>query len=578
MKDYIRIAFRWWWLVVIGAGVAGGFSYYTASRQPITYESSALVSVGGYTYSNNPEYGDIRIAVELASYYTATAETLENLRGTIDTLNLDMSPARLAGLVDVANLGNVPILVITVNYHNRELAAAIANTMAEQIIKNSPTNLTLDEQKQLELNADQIDLLNTQIAALSAQYDLINSELEQLDPTGEVDKITLLRAQRSTTLDQLNSALQTVALVKADNTNIRARTNTLKIIEPAVPALRANDRRVTNQAVTGAIAGAGLAIALIVIIEYLNTSIRTSEEAVQILSLPVLGTIARYGKRRDSYAQRLITNQHHSLILEGYRTLQANLLFGLESTDLKGIYLITSPKSGEGKSLTAANLAVTMALSGLKVLLIDADLHHPKQHEIFGLDNKRGLSTLLMASHGGENGDRDVPDMVSVTALGRCTQRTEIPNLTVITSGNENKEGGSLTQVSSGVFLLSRLNEWIDVFRKSKDIDIVIFDTPPSLSSVDSSVLAATTFADVILVIAAGRTSRDDALRAKGQFVQLGREVLGVVLNKTPRSGVDHGYGYGYYDNLKTLSMRPAVPLQEGQPKLQTQTMQANDT
>jgi Mrp family chromosome partitioning ATPase len=534
---------------------------YSASQQPLLYSSTALIDVGGVQYDPNPDLGNIRTAFELAGVYAATALTNENLQGTIDTLDLDWSLSRLESALIIYSYLEAPIIAVEAVTNDRELSAAIANAMAEQIVKNNPNNLSSAEQVQLQTNAEQIELLDSQVGTLSARLDTLDAQIAQFDADQDRDAVVILQQERTTISGQLAQFSQIIADLKADNTRIRSRTNTLDIYETALPARSAASRGVANQAVLGAFAGAGFAICLIAILEYLNTSIRSSEQAVQALGVPVLGTIARFGKKNAHPRDLLITKQTHSLVLEGYRTLHTNLLFSSAGDKLKGVFLITSAKDGEGKSTTAVNLAAAMALSGLSVLLIDADLHRPKIHHFFDLDNSVGLSTLLTSGTDSTYPDgKPVPESVATAALLRCVQTTSIPNLTVITSGTGDGGGsGSLTQVSSGVFLLQRFKDWLDVYRKTREVDIVIFDTPPSLVAVDSSILAATTEADVILVIQTGRTKRDDAQRVKGQFVHIGRDVRGVVMNKTPRSEVDHGYGYGYYDDLQTLSVRPST-------------------
>jgi Mrp family chromosome partitioning ATPase len=188
-------------------------------------------------------------------------------------------------------------------------------------------------------------------------------------------------------------------------------------------------------------------------------------------------------------------------------------------------------------------LAVSLAQAGLRVLLIDADLRRPKIHEIFGLDNSMGLTSLLLADPTKVKsmmgtGDSDDPGK-SNTDLKRCLQDTKVPNLRVITSG-------FIPANPSEVLGSSLMQRWVDGFRASPNVDIVLIDTPPILVVADSALLAGTIKANVLMVIDANRTRRVGALKAKEQFQQIGIEILGVILNRINPRDEDYGYGYGY--------------------------------
>jgi Mrp family chromosome partitioning ATPase len=256
-----------------------------------------------------------------------------------------------------------------------------------------------------------------------------------------------------------------------------------------------------------------------------------------------------------------------SPIAEGYRTIRTNLLFGNTDRGDTGIYVVTSPGPEEGKSVTTANLAISMAMAGLQVLLIDADLRRPKVHEIFDLDNTVGLTTLLSAEpreslpDGGGSQRKRLP-----TNLLDCIQTTPLPKLWVITSG--------FTPANPTEILGSTLlQRWIQIFKQSSDIDIVLIDTPPTLLVADSSVLAATAQANVILIVDCGHTRRGAAIRAKEQFQQLGIEIKGVVANRINLrdQGYDYGYGYTYY-----YAPRNVNPSQNGVEKHQTSDQQTH--
>lgn len=340
-------------------------------------------------------------------------------------------------------------------------------------------------------------------------------------------------------MDQINQASANLAQFSNTVANLQERTNSLDIVEQARIPTEPSGPGLLNTVLLGAIVGMALAGGIVVLVESLDDTISTPEEATQLLALPVLGVILKFGKSGDDYTRRLITFEDPgSPVSEGYRALRTNLLFASDSQGKKA-YIITSPGPAEGKSVTAANLAVAMAAAGVRVLLVDADLRRPKLHQIFGLPNKVGLTTLLSADPG-----RNMPQAENGVNLSNgcreCLQETSIPGLRVITSGflpsNPTEALGS-----------ALMRRWFEIFISSSNVDVVLFDTPPSLVVADSSVLAAATGASVVFVLEAGRTRRRAALRAKEQFDQLHLDIKGTILNLVDPREMGQGYGYGEY-------------------------------
>jgi capsular exopolysaccharide synthesis family protein len=209
----------------------------------------------------------------------------------------------------------------------------------------------------------------------------------------------------------------------------------------------------------------------------------------------------------------------------------------------RGVYVFTSPGPGEGKSLTVTNFAMSIASTGQRVLLIDADLRRPKLHEILSLENRGNLAKLLATppselhlSESG-NGVHDLPEL-----LTEAVQTTDIPNLQVITSG-------PLPEVPAEVLHSEYLPDWIKMFRSYYHVDVILFDTPPCLVVSDSAILASNLHARVVLVIEAGHTQREAAMKARDQFMHIGSPLSGIVLNKANRN--EPSFSYGYYDKAK---------------------------
>jgi non-specific protein-tyrosine kinase len=216
--------------------------------------------------------------------------------------------------------------------------------------------------------------------------------------------------------------------------------------------------------------------------------------------------------------------------VEGYRALRTNLLYGFEEGSHKRL-IVTSAQVSEGKSVTAANLAVSLARAEVNVVLIDTDLYHPQVHNILGLDNRVGLSNLF-----------DIPmrstQLIPTEYLSELLKLTELPYLRAITSGPLPSNPAELLGMPHVPSLCRSLEETLGV-------EMIIFDTPPVLSVIDTTTLASNIDASVILVIKANRTRRDGILRVLDQFTQVGVSVIGTVLNNITRQ--TDGYYYYYY-------------------------------
>jgi polysaccharide biosynthesis transport protein len=534
---YIRLFRKWFWLLFLGAFLAAGAAYLFRSNEPDVYTASVTVSVGGIMDAPNPDLNDLYTGVQLVENYAVLAKTFDVLEAAVEAGNFPMSPDALGGLLSTRIIENTSLLVLQIQYTDPVLAADMVNEVARQLIINSPTNLTPEQQSQIDLASAEIDRLREELQQLRLQLNAIDSQLATtIDPVTAED----LREQRTVIADQVIQTSSNIAQFSANITALQRRTNSLDIVEGARVPTTPIGSSVFSQVILAAIVGGALAAGVALLIEYLDDTIHSPEEATQTLAMPTLAAITRFGKTRDAYSQRLITfRDPGSPISEEYRTLRTNLLFSSNGSVTKGVYIVTSPGPSEGKSVTTANLAVTMAMAGWRVLVIDADLRRPRMHEVFELENSVGLSTLL-AVDPGESFEGTGKANAQQT-LTECIHPTEIPNLSVITSGyiplNPTEVLGSVA-----------MQRWFQELQASGQFDIILFDTPPVLVVADSLVLASTLDVPLVLVIEAGQTRRGAAVRAKEQLTQLGISVSGLVLNAVnPRDKGGYGYGYDYY-------------------------------
>ncbi len=209
-----------------------------------------------------------------------------------------------------------------------------------------------------------------------------------------------------------------------------------------------------------------------------------------------------------------------SAAAEAYRALRTNIQFASPDKPLRTL-LATSTSPEDGKSTTLANLAITLAETGARTLLVDCDLRRPALHTLFGLSNEVGLTSLMLGTPGTLTPDR----------LG--VQATVVGNLGVLTSGPVPPNPAELLASRRMAEILTTL---------AGLADYVLFDTPPVIAVTDAAILAPHVDG-VLLIVRAGKTKRDLAVKAKAILAQVNAPLIGVVLNDAT---VD-SKAYGYY-------------------------------
>ena len=225
-----------------------------------------------------------------------------------------------------------------------------------------------------------------------------------------------------------------------------------------------------------------------------------------------------------------------SPISEVFRTLRTNIQF-MNVNKKMNVLLLTSTFPSEGKSWVSANLAVTFAQAGKKVVLIDADMRKGRQYAIFGIAPKPGLSNFLSQVEIDNNGrmTEDVGDYI---------QATEVENLYVMTAGNVPPNPSELLVSTQMVRLLDELKNLCD---------IVIIDGTPSELVTDSVILSR--LADTTIIVTAHKITKKDALERVVRNIQnVGGKIAGVVINKVPISAKRYGEKYYYYGEDKMVT------------------------
>lgn len=274
-----------------------------------------------------------------------------------------------------------------------------------------------------------------------------------------------------------------------------------------------------------------LAIALTLFAEFIDDRIHSPADVERNTTLPTLAHIPLLNRDQPRLVSSLPAN---SQVSEAYRALRSSVGFAAIDAPIRRI-LVTSPSKGEGKSVTSANLATSMALDGRRVILVDADLRKPNVHHLFGLSVSPGLSEVLA-------GLADIQDVL---------HETGVENLRAITAGAIPPNPAELLGSRSFEQIIEQLEGMADV---------VIFDSPPCVPVTDPLILASR-MDGVILVTHIGQTHKKAVRQAEHLLARARARVLGIVFNRVPvRKGqyyYYYGYGYGYGGYGADTTVRP---------------------
>lgn len=387
-------------------------------------------------------------------------------------------------------------------------------------------SLLVQELQELEAEEKQI------AAALKAEQEQAKALLK-LDLEEESLRNDVVRTQQL--YENVIKRLQEIDLGK-EGGGFEAR-----LISPPNPGVKVAPRAVpifAGAMLVGLVLGAGLAY----LAEFLDKSFRSPEEIRRRLRLPLIGHIpvlphvdrpSPSGSRLDG---TLVTfHRPRSLEAEAYRSVRTALYFSTQGERHKVIQ-ITSASKGEGKSTLAANLAISIAQSGRRVVLVDADLRRPRIHMLFGLENQRGLSDIV-------RGEAEWKELVQSTAC---------PNCFAITSG-------PIPANPAELLTMPRFQELVNALRD--EFDFVLVDSPPLLAVTDPCVVAPRVDG-VMLVLRLSKQCRPLAERSREILLSLGAHVLGVVVNGLGRKG-SSAYGYVQDSYVYSSDYLPPQPEEE---------------
>jgi capsular exopolysaccharide synthesis family protein len=396
-------------------------------------------------------------------------------------------------------------LLDNISYLSSRIKNEVENDYNGAIEEENKLRIALDEEKKKALELDR-KIIN------------YNALQREIDTNDRVLEIVLNRLKEMAISSQIQA------------NNVRVQDFAEVLIKPVRPMKALN---IVLSMILGFAGGIGLAL----FSDYMDTTLKDPSEIAALLKIPVLGAVPKVkadGKsiKDKTDIDRIVEKDSHSLAAEAYRSIRTNLLFSIShSAEAKSI-VITSSVPREGKTLTAVNMAMMIANSGERVLLVDADMRKPRVHTVFGDNNEIGLSDFLL-------GKKDFDGVIKSSG---------IDNLCIVTSGKGTHKPAEL--LSSG-------NMKLFLAAAASQFSKIIIDTPPIALVTDAQILASIC-TGVVLVSEGSKATRPLLNRSKELLEKVEANILGIIVNnisltKDPYSYQHYCYGK-YYDNAGTIA------------------------
>jgi capsular exopolysaccharide synthesis family protein len=429
-----------------------------------------------------------------------------------DTLAGDYLKARQELLLAKADLQDLEqylrpkhpkVIAMKEEIARRERLLAIFRKQGGEQLENRKASLAL------QIENLQNDISEWTLKALDASRK--NAEYQRLK--GNSQRIQVL-------YDRLLATMQTL------DVNKEASPESVTIMEKASPAYP-DHPHLSTRLLRGALVGLGLAVGLLLVLDRLDDRMSSFTELQEYFDEEVLGQIPRErspGKKQDVMLIQL-DDERHSFV-EAYRNLRSSLRYMAESDQRPKTILVTSSVPNDGKSITSANLAVTLASAGSRVLLVDADLRKGRLHHRFNLAPEPGLSEILSQNLNWEE----------------AIQPSKFPNLFLLPRGTS-------TQRSSELFLNQATDRFLQ--NAAAKYDYVILDTAPVMAADDATSLAPSVDG-VLFIIRAEQTSARVARAALELLYQRQARVLGLLFNAVRPTSGDYYYYYKYDDYYRS--------------------------
>jgi non-specific protein-tyrosine kinase len=574
LLEYWKIIRKRLWLIVLLMAVSTASATYYSLQQVPLYRTTTILFLNPAMPSPLLPYYVTLSAKSLANTYAEFMRTRSFAQLVAQQMGDETTLEEVLGAISTHYVEDTQFFKISATHADSEKAQKLADTAAQVFIAE---NIARQQAEQEQIQAqqspakelerlqlqelqqslqDELDYSGQQIESLRTQL----TELESSPPSEEMDQRVLALRQelinsQSLRVEVLSSLAQAQASLTASEG--ARHVDTAVVVDAAPLPIAPLPQQTLQNILLALVASLGLGVGLAFLLEYLDYTIRTPEELDAVYGMATLGVIGVIqggdsgGARRE---QIVALTDPRSPIAEAFRSLRTNIQFANPGKLVRSL-LITSAGPMEGKTLTAANLAVSLAGGGSRVILVDADLRKPRLHRLFEVTKEPGFTNLIIDQPGplpptpplpksGEGGTgRASPPGLGGTeegALDGYLRRTGVENLRVLPCGTVPPNPAELLGSPRAAEVMEQLKEHADV---------VVYDSPPAATVTDAVVMASRVDA-VLQVVWAGGTRRDLVVQGKAVLEKVGARILGPVLNRVSLSDLgyySYYYYYGYY-------------------------------
>lgn len=547
----INLVFKRFWLLVamVALGLVAAVlvnllmrpAYKATALMMINKEDAGKIDATPYgSFASEEDY--YRTQYQLLQSRSLLSKVYTKMKlGQVEEFANPNGLKKLEKSLDVAPITRSRLVNVSATAYDPSLAADIVNTLTDTFVADNVSNRVFMGQdviaalESTERSSAEQELLNSMPQVVNSDF---IKTLKQQASKLAADRARLLAKYTTNHPDVISVQNQLDAVNGQINTETRRLVqsikielsgqfsgNNIRVIDPAVtPEKPVRPRKLINLAI-GLLGGGLLGLMLVFVLEFLDQSVKSSEDLEEKLGLPFLGFVPyeKLKKKESEYATLL--KDGNSLVAENVRNVRTMLDFSLAGEHNAPI-LITSSLQGEGKSHLSSNLLVALAQTGKKVLLVDGDLRRARVHRVFKLSTEKGLSNIWDA------------DPQKADYAANIQPVKDVPNLFVMTSGQRPPNPAELLNTPK----LADFIAWA-----TQHYDQVVVDCP-AIMPVSDTLLWGKYIPRAVFVIKYGQTNAKLAQLALDKLKKAGIKVLGAVIGHYRPEGLSYGK-YGYYKN-----------------------------